>query len=151
MRRARSIALAAAVAAAMLGCTGPESPEGPSCEVTLGPRGDGMPDLEMQVGDTVRVPLKSHFGPVGCLELWEYHHGDMVGIYKIGSSDPAAVAVSVPGGDLETVALEIVAIGGADSVRVAVAVGAGSSASSAFRYPRNHEFLVSVRPPAAGR
>ena len=147
-----SIALAVAVAGAMLGCTGPESPEGAPCEATLGPRGDGMPDLEMQVGDTVRVPLKGHFGPVECLELREYHRGeDMVRTYKIGSSDPAEVAVSVSGSGLETVALETVAIGVADSVRVAVAVGAASSASSAFRYPRNHEFLVSVRPPSTGR
>ena len=69
MRRARSIALAAAVAGTMLGCTGPERTEGLACEFRVGPRGDGMPDLEMQVGDTVRVPLKDHFGPVDCLEL----------------------------------------------------------------------------------
>ena len=144
MRRARSVALATAVAGAMLGCTGPESTEGASCEAWLGARGDGMPDLEMQVGDAARVSLKGHFGPVGCLELWEYHHPGEVYIYKVGSSDPAAVAVSVSGGDLETAALEIVAIGVADSVRVAVAASAPKTASSAFRYPRNHEFLVSV-------
>ena len=66
----------------------------------------------------------------------------MVDIYKIGSSDPAAVAVSVSGSGLETVALETVAIGVADSVRVAVAASAWDSV---FYEPR-HEFLVRVRP-----
>ena len=150
MRRDGNIVLAAAVAGAMLGCTGPESTEGLACDFRIGPSGDGMPDLEMQVGDTARVSLKDHFGPVECLELWEYHAGDMVDVYKVGSSDPAAVAVSVSGSGLETVAIETVAIGVADSVRVAVAAVISDSASSAFYYRNlNHEFLVRVGP--AGR
>ena len=139
MRRARNVALAAVVAGAMLGCTGPEITDSvPACNFTVGPRGDGPPDLEMQVGDTARAPLKDHFGPVGCLELWEYHEGDLAGAFETGSSDPAAVAVSTSVNDLKTVA-----IGVADSVRVTV------RQNSYFLDDEPHEFLVRVRP--AGR
>ena len=136
MRTSGNVALAAALAGAMLGCAGPESTESAlACDFTVGPRGDGMPDLEMQVGDTVRVPLRDHFGPVECLELWEYHEGDLAGAFETGSSDPAAVAVSTSVNDLKTVA-----IGVADSVRVTV------RQNSYFLDDEPHEFLVRVRP-----
>ena len=149
MRRARNVALAAIVAGAMLGCTGPESTESAlACTFTVGPRGDGPPDLEMQVGDTARAPLKDHFGPVGCLEFWESyegdlggrpHEGDLVGVFETGSSDSAAVAVSISGFDLKTVA-----IGVADSVRVTVWASPNHHMNT-----EPHEFLVRVGP--AGR
>ena len=136
MRRARSIALAAAVAGAMLGCTGPERTEGLSCVFRVGPWGDGMPDLEMQVGDTVRVPLKDHFGPVDCLVGLEYHYeeyGSDFNYFEAESSDPAAVAVSTSRLDLEAVASGV-----ADSVRVTVWHNLNMSTV------RSHEFHVSV-------
>ena len=55
MRTSGNVALAAALAGAMLGCTGPESTESAlACTFTVGPRGDGPPDLEMQVGGRIR-------------------------------------------------------------------------------------------------
>ena len=149
MRTSGNVALAAVVAGAMLGCTGPEITKTTlACTFWVGPRGDGPPDLEMQVGDTVRAPLKDHFGPVGCLEFWESYEGDLggrpyegdlVGVFETGSSDSAAVAVSISGFDLKTVA-----IGVADSVRVTVW-------ASPVRHMNTepHEFFVRVRP--AGR
>ena len=149
MRRARNVALAAVVAGAMLGCTGPEiTKTTPACNLTVGPRGDGPPDLEMQVGDTARVPLKDHFGPVDCLESWKSfkgdlgdrsYEGDLVGVFETGSSDSAAVAVSISGFDLKTVA-----IGVADSVRMTVWASPNHHMNT-----EPHEFLVRVGP--AGR
>ena len=139
MRTARSIALAAVVAGAVPGCAEPEIMARAPCEAELGPDWlTEMPDLEMQVGDTVRSDLEDYFGPVRCLESYE-ERGDHALLAE--SSDPAAVAVSAWYSDLE-----IVAIGATDSVRVTVGTN-----PAWMMFPRDHEFLVRVRPPPAGR
>ena len=136
-----NIALAAVVAGAMPGCAGPESTEGLACNFLLGSWGDGMPDLEMQVGDTARVPLNDHFSPARCLGASTAAPPDRL---VAGSSDPAAVAVSVSESyghhTLTTVALDV-----ADSVRVTVRANPNHHADD-----EPHEFLVSVGD-SAGR
>ena len=135
-----SIALAAVAAGAMLGCAGPESAEGAPCNFLLGAWGDGMPDLEMQVGDTVETPLNDHFDPGYCLAASPAAPPDKI---VAGSSDPAAVAVSVSGSSVDQT-LTTVALGVADSVRVTVRANPNHHAQD-----EPHEFLVRVRP--AGR
>ncbi len=132
MRTARSIALAAVVAGAMPGCAEPEIMAGAPCQAELGAsRGTEMPDLEMQVGDTVRSDLEDYFRPDDCLEGYEERG---INVFLAESSDPSAVAVSAWYNDLE-----IVAIGATDSVRVTVGIDPAWTGVS-----RDHEFLVSV-------
>ena len=133
MRRARSIALAT-VAGTMLGCTGSEFKAYAPCEAEIGPGhfwGIEMLDLEMQAGDTVRSDLKDYFGPVVCLAFFEEHG---INVFLAESSDPSAVAVSVSGNDLTTVA-----IAAADSVRVTVGTD-----PALVMFPGAHRFFVSV-------
>ena len=121
----RSIALAAAVAGTMLAC----STGGAPCNAEL-VIGDDMPDLEVQVGDTVKTDLADYLAPTECaLRDWRF---------EASSSDPA-VAVSVSRNVLTTVAIDM-----ADSVRVVVD-------TEYAMHPLSHEFLVRVRPPSAGR
>ena len=145
MRRARLIALAAAVAGAVPGCTGPEIAEGAPCNVTIGPRHVTydpfwevieMPDLEMQAGDTVVTDLRDYYGPVECLEYYEEHGWDDI-IFEAESSDPAAIALSVADATLTTVALAA-----ADSVRVAVLADPDWYVNNRG----SHVFVVRVRP-----
>jgi len=138
MRTARSIALAAVVAT--IPACGGTAP----CVAEFGPwyagmpdRMDGMPDLEMLVGDVVETPLADHFRPTECLEGLLEGYGDS--LFEARSADPAAVVVSHSGGVLTTVAHEV-----ADSVRVTVTVSkdAIGEVPSAF-----HDFYVSVTAP----
>ena len=133
-----SIALAVAVAGAVPGCTGPEITEGAPCNLLLVAR-DGMPDLEMQVGDTVESPLRDHFAPDYCLgmDLTDMY-GDM---FETGSSDPAAVAVSVSGSSVDQT-LTTVALDVAESVRVTVRLNPYYGRRGVNAKP--HEFLVRV-------
>ena len=59
MNTASHIALAALIAT-IPAC----SENGADCEAEFGPEGE-MPDLDMQVGDTVETPLADHFRPGG--------------------------------------------------------------------------------------
>ena len=96
--------------------------------------GDEMPDLEMQVGDTVATDLADHFDPIGCLTLAEKHGRDAL---LTESSEPAAVALSVADATLTTVALAA-----ADSVRVAVWADPGWYVNNRG----SHVFVVRMRP-----
>ncbi len=130
MSKARSIALAAVVAGTMLGCVTEPEP-GEPCVTDFTPwNGKEMPDRDMQVGDTAVAFLADHFlpSPAGiCMRGGEF---------EASSSDPSAVAVSVP----DTLVM-IVALDAADSVRVTV-----KATSPAAPGPTGHEFLVRVRP-----
>ena len=150
MRTAMSITLAAAAGAA-LGCTGSSIP-GEACNFTVGaamefdsrgyPMMPVMPDLDMQVGETVKMFTTDHFEPVGCIE-------DRPEVVVAESADPAAVAVSISG-----VVLAIDALDVADSVRVTVKPNPALTEPSwnyDFWYYNTYEFLVRVRPPPAGR
>ena len=103
-----ALALAAAAVAATSsgGCA--------SCQLSLG--GDPwveMPDLDMQVGDTVVTEVWRHFLPEECQGEIPFSTGP----YAAELDDSAAVAVSFDDrGELIT----IVALGVADSVRVRV-------------------------------
>lgn len=112
----------AAVALAAAACSG-EPP--PPCKDTFAPT-SYMPDLDMQVGDTVTTDLANHFGPYYCT----LGYADE---FEAGSADPA-VSVSAGGGVLTTIAVEE-----ADSVRVTVGVTEYRRDPTAF-----HEFFVSV-------
>lgn len=126
--RTATLALLAAVA-----CGEPEA----SCDVELRPVGDGMPDLEMQVGDTVETDLRDHYGPDGCVDLYADHERD---VWAVRSADPSTVAVSVP---VPEAVLVTVALAVADSVRVTVEL---TDANEAWEDDPPHEFLVTVRP-----
>ena len=128
-----SIALAAIVATTA--CSG-----GVLCDVEIfAISSHKMPDLDIQVGDTVATPLEDHFSiPRGCAEL-SRKWGDT--LFTPTSSDPA-VAVSIAD-DLTT--LLIAAVEATDSARVTVHYSAYRSDFQTDFY----EFVVRVRP--AGR
>ncbi|MCE2399233.1 MAG: hypothetical protein J4F34_09455 [Gemmatimonadetes bacterium] len=134
--------VAAAAATSSGGCA--------SCQLSLGgePYGE-MPDLDMQVGDTVVTEVWRYFLPEQCqgeIPFSEGHAADL--------DDSAAVAVSA-GAEL----LTIVALGVADSVRVRVWSTMGgewdrgpvSGVPRSGTVPNFHEFHVRVRPRPAGR
>ena len=130
-----SIALAAIAATA---CTGGGTPP---CSVEFGPRGPGMPDLGMHIGDTARSDLLDHFGSRDCrLETpWTKSWS----LWELRSSDSAAVAVSVSAEHvLETIALEV-----ADSVLVRVHGAYHPPTDDFYDEALVHEFAVRVRAP----
>ena len=76
-----------------------------------------MPDLGMQVGDTVEIFLGDYFSlPPGCVELSRKWGDD---IFEASSADPA-VAVSIAANLTD---LTVAAVAVADSVRVAGKAG----------------------------
>lgn len=123
--------IALATVAATTACSTPGSVV---CEAVHRAWGDGMPDLEMHVGDTARSDLRDHYRPLYCMETpWTQSWS----LWELRSSDSAAVAVSVSAEHvLETIALEV-----ADSVLVHVHV--------AYHPPHEdfYEFAVRVRAP----
>ena len=136
MRKLRSIALAALVAA-VAACT---STGGAPCNVEFGPYGDDvvsgsiyeMPDLDMVVGDTVKTPLRDYYGPEGCMREE---------VFSLSSSNPGSVAVWVSDSRLVTVAIGI-----ADTVRVTVGLDNDYFGFDDDNLYPPHEFLVTVRP-----
>lgn len=129
-----TIALAAAAA-----CNGGRSVP---CEIEFGglPWGE-MPDLDMQVGDTVRTEVWRHFSPDWCPVHFSLSN------YVAEWSDSAAVVVSVPDS-----ILTIAALAAADSVLVTVwTVKDGRLYPDPVKDAGFHEFVVRVRPPPAGR
>ena len=126
MRTRAAAAIGLAAIAGTTACSG-----GIPCDVELMP-GDEMPDLDMQVGDTVETDLRDHFWPRNCLVAGWPRWG-------LRSSDLAAVSVSVSAEHVLTTA----ALAVADSVLVTVSV------EDTVWTHHDPEFVVRVRP--AGR
>ena len=138
MRTLASIALAATVAACGEGGT-------PPCVATIVAWGDGMPDFDMLVGDTVETHLEDHFRSGVCLRSYANAYHDRYWIVQ--SADPSSVAVQRNGVVLTTAALAV-----ADSVRVTVDLHPFGDVGAPDPFDvQRHEFLVRVRPPSAGR
>ena len=132
MRTARHIILAIFVTV-IVACSGSG---GAPCDAEFGgyPYGE-MPDLDMQVGDTVETEVWRHFSAEWC-------PSGTIGGFTASSANPAVVAVSATDLLLTIVALDV-----ADSVRVAVWPtydGYTDWSTEDKRY--SHEFHVRVRP-----
>ena len=115
------------LAAAIAACGEPDV----GCDVSLWPS-HPIPDLEMQVGDTVETDLRGHYGSKECVEGWS----DRNDVWVVQSADPSAVAVSV---SVSEAVLVIAALAVADSVRVTVEL---TDANVFWADDPPHEFLV---------
>ncbi|MCE2398869.1 MAG: hypothetical protein J4F34_07535 [Gemmatimonadetes bacterium] len=136
---ALALAAAAVAAASSGGCA--------SCQLSRG--GDPwveMPDLDIQVGDTVVIDeVWRHFLPERCQGPGldeRFPDGFSTGPHAADSSDSAAVAVSF---DDQGELLSIVALGVADSVRVRVWSTMGGAWDLGPSERNFHEFHVRVR------